>query len=244
MRALFVAALALALVGFGQLSASAQSEQIFCGRILGYIAATATAPGAFVIVKPGDAPAPVGGTYIAITAGTQFQMPGTAWVCVRATPGGATVPVPGSPSGTTHTFVAFVPEGAPGYQPEPTATPSGTPVNICGRLTELTRPTQIATGFITVAGERFAISSGARQNISPAATVGSDVCLTGSWLMSQTVGRNLSDLTVVPRATGQLPSTATADEPTWPRGAGAVLFVTILTAAALVGLRRIRSASR
>jgi len=157
-RALSVAALALALVGFGQISASAQSEQIFCGRILGYIAATATAPGAFVIVKPGDAPAPVGGTYIAITAGTQFQTPGApVWVCVRTTPGGTSVPVPGSPSGTTHTFVAYVPEGAPGYQPEPTAKPSGTPVNICGRLTELTRPTQTATGFITVAGERFAI---------------------------------------------------------------------------------------
>lgn len=126
MRAFFVATLALALVGFGQISASAQSEQIFCGRILGYSAATSAAPGSFVIVKAGESDrAPLGGTYIAIPAGTQFQTPGApVWVCVRANPGGTSVPVPGSPSGTTHTFVAYIPQGAPGYQPEPTAMPS------------------------------------------------------------------------------------------------------------------------
>jgi hypothetical protein len=76
----------------------------------------------------------------------------------------------------------------------------GTPVNICGRMTEYRAPTQTQPGSITVAGEQFAISSDARQNVSPNATVGSDVCMTGTWFPSQTVGRNLTELTVVPRS--------------------------------------------
>src|SRR5687767_6559996 len=76
----------------------------------------------------------------------------------------------------------------------------GTPVHICGTMTEYRAPTQTQPGSITVAGEQFAISSDARQNVSPNATVGSDVCMTGTWFPSQTVGRNLTELTVVPRS--------------------------------------------
>lgn len=54
----------------------------------------------------------------------------------------------------------------------------------------------------------------------------------------------LRDFTITRVASCTMPNTATVDEPAWPRDAGAALLVTILTAAALVGLRRIRSASR
>ncbi len=112
---------AFAIAALIQVPASA-AEEIVCGKILGSVAPTATAPGAFVIPQPGDvAPA---GTYIAVPAGTQFSYAHPlVWVCVRATLGGPVVPVPGSPSGTTHTFVAFVAPGSPGYRAEPTPAP-------------------------------------------------------------------------------------------------------------------------
>jgi hypothetical protein len=75
----------------------------------------------------------------------------------------------------------------------------GTPVHVCGRMTEYRAPTTTQPGAITVAGEQFAISSDARQNVTSDATVGSDVCLAGKWFPSQTVGRNLTELTVAPR---------------------------------------------
>ncbi len=82
---------------------------------------------------------------------------------------------------------------------------SGTSVNVCGVMTEYRAPTQTQPGTVTVGGEQFAISSDARQNVSPAARTGTDVCLTGTWVMSQTVGRNLIEVTIVPRS-----ATATA----------------------------------
>jgi hypothetical protein len=101
--------------------AAQQAEEIVCGRIMGHSAPTATSDGSFVIAQPGDvAPA---GTYIAVRAGTQITFP-QGWVCVRATRGGQSVPVPGSPSGTTHTFVAFVGPGEAGYRAEPSPPPA------------------------------------------------------------------------------------------------------------------------
>lgn len=103
--------------------AAQQAEEIVCGRIMGQSAPTATSDGSFVIAKPGDvAPA---GTYIAVRAGTQITLP-QGWVCVRATRGGQSVPVPGSPSGTTHTFVAFVGPTEAGYRAEPSPPPAPT----------------------------------------------------------------------------------------------------------------------
>ena len=122
MRNLLAVVCGLAILSLTQTPAAA-AEEIFCGKILGSSAPTATAPGSFVIPQPGDrAPA---GTYIGVAAGTQFSYERPlVWVCVRATLGGPVVPVPGSPSGTTHTFVAFVTPGSPGYRAEPAAAPS------------------------------------------------------------------------------------------------------------------------
>lgn len=112
---------ALAIVALTQAPALA-AEEVICGKILGSIAPTATTAGAFVIPKLG-VPAP-DGNYIGVAAGTQFsyaQPP--VYVCVRATLGGPVIPVPGSPSGTTFTFIEFVAPGAPGYRAEPTPAP-------------------------------------------------------------------------------------------------------------------------
>ncbi len=107
---------------------------------------------------------------------------------------------------------------------------SGTPVNVCGTLTAYRAAAAPLPGEVVVAGERFAISTdAARQNVHPAARAGTDVCLTGTWVMSQTVGRNLIDMTLAPRS-AQMPSTATAATPS------ASSAVEIPVAAALVGL--------
>ena len=104
----------------------AAAEEIFCGKILGYSAATATAHGSFVIAAPG--PQALVGTYIVIPRGTtQFDTQGTAWVCVRTTD---VPPTPVADNQTsTRAFVAFVAPGSPGYRAEPTAapTPAGPP---------------------------------------------------------------------------------------------------------------------
>ena len=126
----------------------------------------------------------------------------------------------------------------------------GTPVNVCGRMTEYRAPTQTQPGSITVAGEQFAISSDAKQNVSSSATVGSDVCLTGTWFASQTVGRNLTELTVTPRtatptgASGpvSLPSTTTAPSAAASDTQTGALLVLALALAglALIFLARLR----
>lgn len=102
------------------LAPAAAAEEIICGRIMGFSAATATAPGSFVIPQPGDvAPA---GTYIVIPKGTEFTAPGTAWVCVRTSESPPTQVFGGFTS--TRTFVEFVPPGSPGYRAEPTPAPT------------------------------------------------------------------------------------------------------------------------
>lgn len=89
-----------------------------------------------------------------------------------------------------------------------------TPVNVCGTMTVYQPRTATSSGHITVAGEQFSISTDAQQNISPDARVGSDVCLTGAWVMSQTSGRNLIEITVVPRSpTTSAPGTSTPSTP-------------------------------
>src|SRR5687768_1109359 len=75
-----------------------------------------------------------------------------------------------------------------------------TPVNVCGTMSVYQPTTATSSGHITVAGEQFSISTDARQNISPDARVGTDVCLTGAWVMSQTSGRNLIEVTIVTRS--------------------------------------------
>ena len=90
-------------------------------------------------------------------------------------------------------------------------------VNVCGPLREYRAATATAPGSVTVGAEQFAISSDAKANVaSGATTVGTNVCLTGTWQASQTVGRNLTDftLTVQTAATtaptsSALPSTGT-----------------------------------
>src|SRR2546430_9147760 len=67
-------------------------------------------------------------------------------------------------------------------------------VNVCGALAEYRAPTSTVPGSITVGSEQFAISTDAKQDTAPGTTtVGAQVCLTGTWVMSQTVGRNLTD---------------------------------------------------
>ena len=85
-----------------------------------------------------------------------------------------------------------------------------TPVNVCGTLTVYQPTAATSSGHITVAGEQFSISTDAGQNISPDAKVGTDVCLTGAWVMSQTSGRNLIEVTVVLRS----PRTSAPGTPT------------------------------
>lgn len=110
----------IAMAALLQVSAMA-AEEIFCGRILGYSAATATAHGSFVIAERG--PQTLVGTYIVIPRGTtQFDTQGTAWVCVRTTD---VPPTPVADNQTsTRAFVAFVAPGSPGYRAEPTAAPT------------------------------------------------------------------------------------------------------------------------
>lgn len=95
----------------------------------------------------------------------------------------------------------------------PASAQSRTQVNICGTLTDYRAPTQTQPGLVTVGSERFAISSDARQNVSSSLRVGTDACLVGTWVMSQTVGRNLVELTLGPRATAA-PTAPTSAQPT------------------------------
>lgn len=100
------------------------AEEIYCGRILGYSAATAAAHGSFVIVERG--PEGTIEKYVVIPQGmTQFDTQGTAWVCVRTTDTAPTRVADGQT--TTRAFVSFVTPGSPGYRAEPTPAPTASP---------------------------------------------------------------------------------------------------------------------
>ena len=134
------------------------------------------------------------------------------------------------------------------------AAQTGTPVNVCGTMTAYRPATSIAPGQITVGGEQLAIDSNARQNISPDARVGSEVCLTGAWIMSQTVGRTLVEVTVVPRSQtaaprsptpatpSQLPSTSAAPATPQRDPLPLVVLLSVAGLAALLILLRMRRA--
>lgn len=91
-------------------------------------------------------------------------------------------------------------------------------VNVCGPLREYRAATATAPGTLTVGTEQFAISSDAKANVaSGATTVGTNVCLAGTWQPSQTVGRNLTDFSLTVQSTtttaptsSTLPSTSTS----------------------------------
>lgn len=103
---------------------AAAADDIVCGRIMGLLGATATAPGSLVVAQPGRDVAPAG-TYMLIPQGmTQVTAQGSLWVCIRTTPSAPT-PVMGGMV-ATRTFAGFVPPGTPGFQAEPAApSPSG-----------------------------------------------------------------------------------------------------------------------
>lgn len=115
----------------------------------------------------------------------------------------------------------------------PAEAQTGTPVNVCGTLTAHRAAVAPFPGELVVAGERFAISTDARQNVHPAARVGADVCLTGTWVMSQTAGRNLIDMTLAPRS-AQMPSTTTTTATPSASAADLGLAVALLVALAAV----------
>ncbi|MBI2774007.1 MAG: hypothetical protein HYX56_05910 [Chloroflexi bacterium] len=75
----------------------------------------------------------------------------------------------------------------------------GTPFSVCGTLSAFRSPTRTEAGSITVAGQDFAISADAIQDVSPAARPESEVCLSGEWVTLEAVGRNLIELSVTPR---------------------------------------------
>lgn len=87
--------------------------------------------------------------------------------------------------------------------------------SVCGPLREYRAPTATAPGSITVGSEQFAISSTAQQNIASGTTTpGTNVCLRGTWVMSQTVGRNLTEFTLtLQQAVSPSPAATTAPLP-------------------------------
>jgi hypothetical protein len=114
-------------------------------------------------------------------------------------------------------------------------------VNLCGALREFRAPTATLPGSVTVGSDQFAISPAATQNVgSGATTAGTNVCLTGTWQMSETVGRNLSDFAlVVQRSSPQqnLPTTGTTSN-------DAMVVVLVIGAGGVLGLVLIMSRRR
>jgi hypothetical protein len=119
--------------------------------------------------------------------------------------------------------------------------------NVCGTLNELRMPTTNVAGSVVVGAERFAIATNARRTMDPAAKVGTQVCLTGTWIGSQTVGRELSDFTLAPQrlataapttgaSVGTLPSTTTTSNSAAPDQTVAVLLIALLVILALGGV--------
>lgn len=130
------------------------------------------------------------------------------------------------------------------------AVADGTPVRVCGAMSEYRAATAVAPGAIVVSGERFAISSDAQVSIAAGAVVPQRVCIEGAWVRSETVGRLLTQLAVrfcpehssnfPPRqgcsdVGGILPSTSTADH----RAADLGLLIAVIGAALLVLARRL-----
>lgn len=111
--------------------------------------------------------------------------------------------------------------------------------SVCGTLKEYRPFTPTAPGSITVGAEQYAIATGATQSLSAGTTtVGTNVCLTGTWQPSQTVGRELSAFTLtlaVSQTPGSLPSTSTADDPIGPQASALSLLLAFLVVATGLG---------
>jgi len=139
MRALLCALLAAAALLVGSRPVLG-ADEIACGRIVEFIAPSATVIGSFVIVRPGD-PAPRGYAVV-IPAGTDLTPTTATWVCLRTTEIQPTQLASGST--TTRAFQSLVPPGAPGYVAEPAAEIA------CGRLISLEPATATARGGLTI----------------------------------------------------------------------------------------------
>lgn len=87
-----------------------------------------------------------------------------------------------------------------------TAAAAQTAANVCGTMTEYRAPSATLPGSITVGPEQFAIDSRATIDMSGDARLGSAVCLTGTWQMSQTIGRVLTELRVRPQVAPVVPT--------------------------------------
>lgn len=129
-----------------------------------------------------------------------------------------------------------------------------TATRVCGTMSEYRAPTASMPGSITVDPEKFSIDSRATIDVGADVRVGSAVCMTGTWIMSQTVGRTLTELQVrvqvasatpsgtqAPSTAGSAPSTLPATQTDKPAsapldpvlgvvGAGVLVVALILTA--------------
>lgn len=141
----------------------------------------------------------------------------------------------------------------PGTSTTPVA--DGTPVRVCGAMSEYRAATVAAPGAIVVAGERFAISSDALVTIAAGAVVPQRVCLEGTWVRSETVGRLLTQLAVrfcpehssnfppgegCSDVSGVLPGTSTGDG----RAAAVGPLMVAIGGALLVAVLRRRTTTR
>lgn len=75
---------------------------------------------------------------------------------------------------------------------------AGTPVAVCGTLTDYRAPQSNSVGSVIVSAEQFFISTDARPNVSPDAKAGTEVCLEGAWV-PHAVGRSLIELKLTPQ---------------------------------------------
>jgi len=139
MRSVFAGALlAIALLALTPMPTSA-ADQIFCGNVLGFQPATASASGQIALTQPvpaGTRPSVGPSVMITIPPGGISTFP-SGWVCVRATV-----------TGSTNTFVAVVPPGAPGFLSPPTPGPSasgGREVSVSGAARPGTLPNTSTT---------------------------------------------------------------------------------------------------
>ena len=139
MKPLLRALVALAVFAFASQPVLAVDE-VACGRVLGYSAATATATGSLVVARPGDV-AP-NGYYVVIPAGIQVSATGSSWICMRTTEIQPTQVAGGFT--TTRAFAALIAPGASDYVPEPTSEVA------CGRLIGFEPPTVTARGGLTI----------------------------------------------------------------------------------------------
>ena len=120
MRVITTSLFALGLLIASSSTATA-AEEIACGHVMGYAAASGGMPASFVIQRPGDTPP--SGFYVAVPYGTTLTPPAAdQWICVRTNVIPAVTIYGGNTA--THEFINFVQAGQAGYIASPTPAPS------------------------------------------------------------------------------------------------------------------------